>query len=106
MESNEKEFGVVALAKLWVWRHAARRPELLGPSSDPATLRRISRRSLAVPIACAAAIALSLVSVFLAPLAFILIPLIARARPRPAPRGVDRGSVRRSLRASRPATSL
>ena len=72
-------FGVVALTKLWVWNYAARSPALLGPSSDAATVRRISRRSLAVPIACAAAIALSFVSVFLAPLGFILIPLVARA---------------------------
>ncbi|HEX6626081.1 MAG TPA: TMEM175 family protein [Pyrinomonadaceae bacterium] len=72
-------FGVVALTKLWVWNYAARRPALLGPSSDAATVRRISRRSLAVPIACAAAIALSFVSVFLAPLGFTLIPLVARA---------------------------
>ena len=71
-------FGVVALTKLWVWNYAARRPALLGPSSDPATRRRISRRSLAVPIACAVSIALSFVSVFLAPVAFILIPLVAR----------------------------
>jgi predicted PurR-regulated permease PerM len=41
-------------------------------------VRRISRRSLAVPIACAVSIALSFVSVFLAPVAFILIPLVAR----------------------------
>ena len=72
-------FGVVALTKLWVWNYAARRPALLGPSSDAATVRRISRRSLAVPIACAVSIALSFVSVFLAPVAFILIPLVARA---------------------------
>src|SRR5918993_135644 len=71
-------FGVVALTKLWVWNYAARRPALLGPSSDAATRRRISRRSLAVPIACAVSIALSFVSVFLAPVAFILIPLVAR----------------------------
>lgn len=71
-------FGVVALTKLWVWNYAARRPALLGPSSDAATVRRISRRSLAVPIACAVSIALSFVSVFLAPVAFILIPLVAR----------------------------
>jgi len=36
-------FGVVALTKLWVWNYAARRPALLSPSSDPATLRRIRR---------------------------------------------------------------
>lgn len=78
-------FGVVALAKLWVWSYAARRPALISPSSDAATLRRISRRSLAVPIACAASIALSFVSTFIAPVAFVLIPLIARALD-PGPR--------------------
>lgn len=71
-------FGAVALVKLWVWRYAARTPSLLTPDADRATVARISRRSLAVPIACAVTIALSFVSIFIAPLGFILIPLIAR----------------------------
>lgn len=71
-------FGVVALAKLLVWKYAVGKPSLIDPTADPLTLRRISRRSLAVPIACAVSIALALVSVFLAPVGFILIPLIAR----------------------------
>lgn len=71
-------FGVVALMKLWVWRYAASRPALLAPEADAATVRRISRRSWAVPAACAVACGLSLLNVFLAPLAFPLIPLFAR----------------------------
>ena len=78
-------FGVVALMKLWVWRYAASRPALLSAAADAQTVRRISRRSWAVPAACAVAIALSFVNVYLAPLGFPLIPLFARlfdpARP-------------------------
>ncbi len=42
-------FGVVALMKLWVWTYAARKPELIDPATDGAMLKRISRRSFAVP---------------------------------------------------------
>lgn len=71
-------FGVVALMKLWVWRYAARKPALLSPAADPLTVRRISRRSWAVPLACAVAIAVSFISPWIAPIAFPLIPLFAR----------------------------
>lgn len=70
-------FGLVALMKLWVWRYAARKPGLMSPETDPAVVRRIDRRSWAVPFACAVAIAVSMVSVFFAPFAFPLIPLFA-----------------------------
>ena len=71
-------FGVVALAKFWVWRYAVRTPGLIDASTEPWILQSISRRSLAVPIGSAVAIALSFVTVFLAPAGFLLIPLIAR----------------------------
>ena len=70
-------FGAVATAKLWVWRHAVT-SGLLKKDVGPDLARRISRRSLAVPLACALAIVLSFVSIFVAPIAFALIPLFAR----------------------------
>lgn len=70
-------FGAVATAKLWIWRHAVT-SGLLKKSVGPELERRISRRSLAVPLACALAIALSFVSVLVAPIAFALIPVFAR----------------------------
>jgi len=70
-------FGGVATAKLLIWRHAVK-TNLLKKDVGPALERRIARRSLAVPIACALAIVLAFVSIWLAPLAFILIPVLAR----------------------------
>lgn len=70
-------FGGVATAKLLIWRHAVK-ANLLKQDVSPALERRIGRRSLAVPIACALAIVLAFVSIFVAPLAFILIPVLAR----------------------------
>jgi len=70
-------FGGVATAKLLIWRHAVK-ANLLKKDISPALERRIARRSLAVPIACAVAIVLAFVSIFIAPVAFILIPLLAR----------------------------
>lgn len=70
-------FGGVATAKLLIWRHATR-AKLLKKDVSPALERRIARRSLAVPLACALAIALSFVSIFVAPIAFMFIPLLAR----------------------------
>jgi uncharacterized membrane protein len=71
-------FAGVGLTKLWVWRYTVSRSDLLEEGIEEATLRRISRRSLAVPIGCGTAIILSLVSVLVAPIGFILIPVIAR----------------------------
>ena len=70
-------FGGAATAKLLIWRHAAK-ANLLKKDVSPALERRIARRSLAVPIACALAIVLAFVSIFIAPLAFMLIPVLAR----------------------------
>src|ERR1044072_608949 len=70
-------FGGVATAKFLIWRHAAK-ANLLKKEVTPAFERRIARRSLAVPLACALAIVLAFVSIFIAPLAFVLIPLLAR----------------------------
>ena len=70
-------FGAVATAKFLIWRHAAK-ANLLKKEVTPALERRIARRSLAVPIACAMAIALAFVSIFIAPLSFMFIPLLAR----------------------------
>jgi uncharacterized membrane protein len=70
-------FGGVATAKLWIWRHAVR-AKLLKHDVTPALELRIARRSIAVPLACALAIVLSFVSIWLAPISFIFIPLFAR----------------------------
>src|ERR1041384_596955 len=70
-------FGGVATAQLLIWRHAAK-ANLLKKDVSAALERRIARRSLAVPIACAVAIVLAFVRIFIAPLAFILIPFLAR----------------------------
>lgn len=71
-------FGAAGLAKLWVWQYASGKSGLVGAGADELTVRRISRRSLAVPAGCVAAILFSLVSIRLAPLGFVLIPLAAR----------------------------
>ena len=70
-------FACVALTKLWIWHYAVGNG-LVGPGVSDAVRKRIGRRSWAVPMACALAIILSLVSVFIAPIAFALIPLFAR----------------------------
>lgn len=70
-------FGGVATAKLLIWRHAVK-ANLLKKDVSPALERRIARRSLAVPLACALAIVLAFISIFIAPLAFMLIPVLAR----------------------------
>jgi hypothetical protein len=51
---------------------------LLKPDVDPILERRIARRSMAVPLACALAIALSFISIFIAPISFVFIPIFAR----------------------------
>lgn len=70
-------FGGAATAKFLIWRHATA-ANLLSPDVSPEVQVRIARRSLAVPLACAVAIALSFISIFVAPMGFILIPLFAR----------------------------
>lgn len=70
-------FGGVATAKLLIWRHAAR-ANLLKKDVTPEFERRIARRSLAVPLACGLAIVLAFVSIFIAPISFMLIPVLAR----------------------------
>jgi uncharacterized membrane protein len=71
-------FGAAALAKIWVWRYAAaNRSTLLVTDVDDETIKRISRRSWAVPIVCLLAIALSFFSIGFGGLCFPLIPLVA-----------------------------
>jgi TMEM175 potassium channel family protein len=70
-------FGGVATAKLWIWRHAMA-AELLKPDVTPEFAKRIERRSMAVPLACALAIILSFISILFAPIAFAFIPVFAR----------------------------
>ena len=71
-------FAAVGVTKLWLWHYATGKESLIGEDVDRVTVKRISRRSLAVPLACGVAILLSLISIRLAPLGFVLIPLLAR----------------------------
>jgi uncharacterized membrane protein len=71
-------FAAVGICKLWVWHYASGKANLLGADVDNVIVKRISRRSLAVPLACGVAILFSLISLRLAPLGFALIPLLAR----------------------------
>jgi uncharacterized membrane protein len=70
-------FACVALTKLWIWHYAVGNG-LVGANVSEVLKKRIARRSWAVPMACALAIMLSLVNVFMAPIAFAFIPLFAR----------------------------
>lgn len=70
-------FAAVGLSKLWIWIYATSKGKFLAPGMDKIAVKRITRRSLAVPLACGVAIALSLISIRVAPLGFALIPLIA-----------------------------
>ncbi|HKS29826.1 MAG TPA: TMEM175 family protein [Pyrinomonadaceae bacterium] len=70
-------FAAVGVAKLWVWQYAVGKPNLIDADVDDVTVKRISRRSLAVPLSCVVAILLSLISIRLAPFGFALIPVLA-----------------------------
>ncbi len=70
-------FALAAITKLLIWDHAVKH-SLVAPQTDPLLERRISRRSLAVPLGCAACIVLAaFLPTFLAFLGFPLIPLFA-----------------------------
>jgi uncharacterized membrane protein len=70
-------FGMAALSKLWIWRHALNK-RLINSNAAPLLEQRIARRSLAVPLACLVCIVLGLfLPNFLAFLGFPLIPLFA-----------------------------
>lgn len=71
-------FAAVGLMKLWVWVYASGKGNLVEAGTDAYVVKRISRRSLGVPLACGVSIILALISIRLAPLGFALIPLIAR----------------------------
>ena len=71
-------FALAAIAKIWIWSYAVKhRNELLVEGIDDNTIKRISRRSWAVPIVCALAIAMSFIAIGLGGLCFPLIPLVA-----------------------------
>jgi hypothetical protein len=71
-------FASAALAKIWIWSYAASNKEqLLVSDIDAETIKRISRRSWAVPIVCATAIGLSFIAIPLGAMCFPFIPLVA-----------------------------
>jgi len=71
-------FAAVGITKFWLWQYASGKEGLIDPDADPLIVKRISRRSLAVPLACGLAILLSFINLRLAPIGFALIPLVAR----------------------------
>lgn len=70
-------FAFAGLAKLWIWSYATSKPNLLAENADNETILRIKRRSWAVPIGAGLAALLSFITIYIAPLGFGLIPLIA-----------------------------
>ncbi len=71
-------FAMAAVSKIWIWNHAVRkREELLISDIDNETIKRISRRSWAIPIICAAAVGMSFIGIGLGGLCFPFIPLVA-----------------------------
>jgi uncharacterized membrane protein len=70
-------FAFAGLAKFWIWSYAASKPALLADNVDAAFALKIKRRSLAVPLGAISAALLSIVSIFIAPIGFALIPLFA-----------------------------
>lgn len=71
-------FAMAAMTKIWIWSYAVRkRADLLVGDVDDDTIRRISRRSWAVPIVCTMAIGLSFIAIGLGGICFPLIPLVA-----------------------------
>ncbi len=61
-----------------LWSYLRRHPELLYPGSPPFELRLGARRSLMIPMACALAVGLSFVNLWLARGSLLLIPLWIR----------------------------
>jgi uncharacterized membrane protein len=70
-------FALAGLAKFWIWSYAASKPELITAGTDPIFIRKVKRRSLAVPLGSLLAGVLALYAVYIAPLGFISIPLFA-----------------------------
>ena len=70
-------FAFAGLAKLWIWSYVASKPELLVENIDQETILKIKRRSWAVPIGATLSALLSLISVFIAPIGFAFISIIA-----------------------------
>jgi len=84
---------VAGLAKLWIWRYAAAGGRLLAADVAPSDVRRVGRRSWAVPLTCFGIAALGGAGVSSAYLGFPLIPLAAWLldRPKGAARKATRG---------------
>jgi uncharacterized membrane protein len=72
-------FALAAVMKWWVWAHAAGNKEkILPPEMDDELIKRISRRSWAVPLGCFVCIALAFfLPISLSVIGFMLIPLFA-----------------------------
>ncbi len=70
-------FAGVGVAKVWTWRHAAGGRRLLKTGVPEATVRRINRRSWAVPVTCLVTGVLGALGLPLAYMGFALIPAVA-----------------------------
>jgi len=70
-------FGLAAIAKFWLWTYAVKN-SLIREGTDPVTVARISRRSLAVPLGCLACVILAIfLPVYFVFFGFLLIPVFA-----------------------------
>ena len=87
--------GLVGLGKVWVWAYAVGRPQPLAPAATPTLIRRLSRRSWAVPLTCAVTANLGGAGLPHAYVVFLFIPLMAWL--------LDRPEARRSTKAAQQA---
>lgn len=87
--------GLVGLGKVWVWAYAVGRPRLLAPAATPTLIRRLSRRSLAVPLTRAVTAIMGGAGLRHAYVVFLFIPLVAWL--------LDRPEARRSTKAAQEA---
>jgi uncharacterized membrane protein len=70
-------FGLAALAKFWLWTYAVK-ASLIRTGTDPLTVTKISRRSLAVPLGCLACVILAIfLPIYFVFFGFLLIPVFA-----------------------------
>lgn len=72
-------FAVAALGKLWIWLYAVKnRDSLMIADVDDEMIKRVTMRSLAVPIVCIFAIGMSFIAIAFGGISFALIPLVAK----------------------------
>src|SRR5262245_146667 len=78
--------GLAGLAKVWLWRYAAKNGRLLSASATRDVVRSVGRRSWAVPLTCLITASLGACEVPVAYATFAFIPLVAWLLDRRQPR--------------------